>query len=327
VTFDPATQDVVPVTAAPPCAPETVTLLPTGGVLVSCHGAAALPAVWSEFGVVPQGRLPSFASTPPSVLVGTVAATTGQGFAPMSEASGGTTSQSAANFPQMAWMPLVHSGLLRGRVTSWSEAGATWAPPITAIVGPGILFPATGAGVGPGRLMRLDPAALGTPCTTGYDCATNKCADGVCCDSDCSTICMACTYEKNGVAPDGRCKPLAEGHPDNRCAKETSECGQTGWCDGIGDCAVAAPGKACGDNGTCMQGVCRGSRCSSNADCPSGEACFNGGTCGKLDATPGAAPDPGCAASRTGTSDGQLVLATLVALAYGRTRRPKGRRA
>jgi hypothetical protein len=333
VTFDPATQDVVPVTAAPACAAETATLLPTGGVLLSCRSATAPPAVWSEFGVVPQGRLPSFTSTPPSVLVGTAATTTGQAFVRTSEASGGTTSQSAADFPQMAWVPLVHPGVLRGLVTSWSQAGATWAPPITAIVGPGILFPANGAGVGPGRLIRLDLAALGTPCTTGYDCATNNCADGVCCDKPCLTVCTACTYAKNGVGPDGRCKAFAEGLFDTRCATETSNCeqtatccGQTGKCDAIGNCAVEAPGTACGDNGSCMQGVCRGSRCLSNADCPAGEACFSGGTCEKLDATPGAAPDVGCTASRTGTSEGRIVLAAFIALAYRRARRPRDRR-
>jgi hypothetical protein len=327
VTFDPATNDVVPVTASPSCAPATATLMPTGGVLVSCNGATAPPAVWSEFGLVPQGSLPSFSSTPARVLVGTAATTTGQGFAPASEASGGTTSQSAANFPQMAWVPLVHSAVLRGLVTSWSASGATWEPPITPIVGPGILFPATGAGVGPGRLIRLDPAARGTPCATGYDCATNYCADGVCCDTACSTVCMACSYERNGIGPDGTCQALADGVADDRCAKEASVCGQNGKCDGAGKCAVEPPGTSCGDHGSCMQGVCRGSKCSSNADCPSDEVCFSSGTCDKLDATPGAAPNVGCTASRTDASDGRLVLAALVALAYLRPRRPKGRRA
>jgi hypothetical protein len=280
--------------------------------------------LWSEFGAVPQGRLPSFASTPTSILVGAAAPTSGQGFAPASEASGGTTSQSAASFPQMAWVPLVHPGVLRGRVTSWSETGATWAPPITPIVGPGILFPATFAGVGPGRLVRLDPAALGTPCTTGYDCATNYCADNVCCDQACGTVCMACTTARNGVGPDGRCKAYADGRPDDRCATETSDCGQTGACDGHGNCAVEPPGNACGDHGSCVQGVCRGSRCASNVDCPSDQACFAGGTCDKLDATPGAPADVGCAASRADASEGRLVLAALVVLACLRARRPKG---
>lgn len=91
-----------------------------------------------------------------------------------------------------------------------------------------------------------DGACLGVPgaeCDDAADCATNQCADGVCCDSACDAECESCVVD--GLA--GTCSPLAAAtDPDG-------ECGQ-GTCDGARGCAggevtdSAQLGNGAGDN-------------------------------------------------------------------------------
>src|SRR5439155_13985937 len=53
--------------------------------------------------------------------------------------------------------------------------------------------------------------SLGQPCTLPSECASNFCADGVCCDSACGTTCHAC----NQAVTLGTCSPVPQG---TRCA-------------------------------------------------------------------------------------------------------------
>jgi hypothetical protein len=58
---------------------------------------------------------------------------------------------------------------------------------------------------------------LGQPCTTGAQCPTGFCADGVCCDTACTGICETCAL------PDkkGTCSPHLQGtDPDKECKAE-----------------------------------------------------------------------------------------------------------
>lgn len=93
---------------------------------------------------------------------------------------------------------------------------------------------ATGAYCGPclacnaeGKCAACDPATTvcyddkcvpkGQPCDDKNPCENQPCVDGFCCDSECSSMCMACSNDKTG-APSGICAPILNGtDPDNEC--------------------------------------------------------------------------------------------------------------
>jgi hypothetical protein len=63
--------------------------------------------------------------------------------------------------------------------------------------------------------------SLGASCTANNDCASNFCADGMCCNTACNTACSVCSA--------GTCGPSGYGDTDNgTCA---------GGCDGSGACS------------------------------------------------------------------------------------------
>jgi hypothetical protein len=151
---------------------------------------------------------------------------------------------------------------------------------------------------------------LGQVCSSGPECASNFCADGVCCESACTGSCFSCRL--SGSA--GRCVPVAAGaaDPKNVCRDQTpASCGNDGTCNGLGACRKYAANTVCGaascangtaraastcnGNGTCVAGttttcspyVCNTagsacfSSCQSNTSCAAPNQCVNG-SCGKL---------------------------------------------
>lgn len=118
----------------------------------------------------------------------------------------------------------------------------------------------------------------GSSCTSGNECALGFCADGKCCDKDCSGPCQSCAT--------GACLPYALGtDPEAECASQAaSSCGSTGMCDGNGACqlysastecvaqscsaGVQSNARMCDGAGTCQTGTqvnCNGYECSGTA--------------------------------------------------------------
>ncbi len=152
------------------------------------------------------------------------------------------------------------------------------------------------------------PKPRGAVCTKNSECASNFCADGVCCNVSCQGACVSC----NQSGRTGTCWPTAGGNldPHKICRTDTpASCGQTGACDGVGSCALypaqttvcvapscsgdrvntaatcdgrgscGTPGlKSCGPY-RCAAGACV-SACTNDDDCVSGNSCQNG-SCGK----------------------------------------------
>src|SRR5579863_3427777 len=85
-------------------------------------------------------------------------------------------------------------------------------------------------------------AGLGQPCTTGAECSSTYCADGVCCNSACAGVCVSCAAT-NSV---GICLPAAENtDPRKDCTDEgAASCGKNGTCDGTGACQLYVAGVA-----------------------------------------------------------------------------------
>jgi hypothetical protein len=88
----------------------------------------------------------------------------------------------------------------------------------------------------------------GTPCTTGGQCQSGHCVDGVCCITACGGPCVAC----NLLGSKGTCAPVPAGSdPGNDCIQDPiNTCGLDGTCDGSGACRNYPVGTVCGTSCT-----------------------------------------------------------------------------
>jgi hypothetical protein len=150
---------------------------------------------------------------------------------------------------------------------------------------------------------------LGQACTSGSQCQSTFCAQGVCCNRDCTGGCRSCALP-GGT---GLCLFVAAGtDPAGDCTAETRDsCGLDGQCDGAGQCRRWSAGTPCasatcsGDStvsarvcdgrGMCLPGIptscdpymcnpatgsCYGQPCTSSAQCAAGAMCRRNGRCG-----------------------------------------------
>jgi WD40 repeat protein len=109
----------------------------------------------------------------------------------------------------------------------------------------------------------------------GIGCASGVCLDYRCCDSPCTDVCMACTWDRTGM-PDGQCAPVLSGtDPDGECADQGPEsCGTSGVCNGAGACATYPDGTLCrwqvcerASDPICTY-ACAGGRCDTTSPLP-----------------------------------------------------------
>ena len=86
----------------------------------------------------------------------------------------------------------------------------------------------------------------GQACTSSKDCASDICADGVCCKTACNKMCESCNIK----GTEGTCTfHPADKDPDGECGGKNPYC--DGKCDGKGSCTFPAKGKHCGTCKTC----------------------------------------------------------------------------
>src|SRR5688572_13995454 len=110
----------------------------------------------------------------------------------------------------------------------------------------------TCAGLGCAEILDVDWGAYGvarlagSTCEKGAECLSGHCADGVCCDTDCSGVCEACAASIKGSGKDGVCEAIsAQTDPDSECDEGICAVGE---CDGQRACAKLPVGAACGGN-------------------------------------------------------------------------------
>lgn len=148
-------------------------------------------------------------------------------------------------------------------------------------------------------------------CVFAAECLSGYCVDGLCCNSECSGTCQACTNTLKGFGADGVCGSIVYGKaPENpdECPTDfaNSPCGLDGTCDGAGQCRKVVPGTSCPGVSTCSNGktiapICNGlgacvddiavsctpylcdasgtmctTSCSNDAGCTVGNYCSNG---------------------------------------------------
>lgn len=174
----------------------------------------------------------------------------------------------------------------------------------------------------------------GQACAGANECTSGFCVDGVCCDTACTGICMACTQALKGQGQDGACEPIAAASdPESECEQlGDGTCQTLGTCDGNGACATQG-GLQCqpstcvdGENqqnaytcdtageclpngeSSCLPYLCVGTgclaTCTTAADCQLGGACIlgacvapggNGSPCGSnFDCTSGSCVESVC---------------------------------
>lgn len=138
---------------------------------------------------------------------------------------------------------------------------------------------------------------LAADCSSGAQCASGACVDGVCCDSGCTGTCKACTAAVKGSGVDGVCDNIAAStDPENECA--------AGDCNGAGACGLppgASPnGSQCSSGNTCLSGFCVDGVCCNSACTTTCMACSASkkgsganGMCGSV--AGGTDPDNECA--------------------------------
>ncbi len=173
-------------------------------------------------------------------------------------------------------------------------------------------------------------------CLTNEACYVGSCIgdlqDGFCCDLACDRPCESCLESETGGV-DGICSPLPADSEalDAGCdAEDASTCGQTGLCDGAGECALHGPDVVCSEPsctdgdvtpeslcdgaGTCVtpdavacapyltcDGADCGTTCTVNSDCVEGYECVEGNCQEEMEEmepepTPEPPPEEGCCA-------------------------------
>jgi hypothetical protein len=169
-------------------------------------------------------------------------------------------------------------------------------------------------------------------CTIGGECNSGVCAQGFCCDRDCSGTCQSCalagTVGVCSLVPAGGAPAVASQCP----AAAVSTCGNDGTCNGSGGCRLFASGTQC-VAGSCNTGatsvqprLCNGTgtcQTSTTGTCPGGFNCNTGANvCRSTCTIPSQATD--CAGPNvcTGNICGVLRLQYLCADTNARSQSP-----
>ncbi len=115
----------------------------------------------------------------------------------------------------------------------------------------------------------------GMACTVPGDCVSGFCVDNVCCNSECSGTCEACSTATKGQGMNGTCEPVKQGLDiENECAaKAPATCGETGTCSGTA--------AACAFHGmmtSCAPQSCTGGLLTAPDFCNGSGTCVDSGT-------------------------------------------------
>lgn len=115
-------------------------------------------------------------------------------------------------------------------------------------------------------------ACKGSMCSNPGDCKSAHCADGICCESDCTMPCFAC----NIMSSLGSCIPLQQ-------AGSKDTCGENQACSAVGVCIDGtANGVQCSMDMNCVTNLCQVGKCAvctMDTDCHGNKKCSKNGIC------------------------------------------------
>ncbi|MEB2313253.1 MAG: hypothetical protein OZ921_12455 [Sorangiineae bacterium] len=114
----------------------------------------------------------------------------------------------------------------------------------------------------------LPAVTNGAACSSPTECSSGHCVEGLCCDTACDSVCMACTAAAKGQGSDGTCGFVAAGRdPRDECPDEgAAMCKLDGACNGAGGCRKYAAGTPCGAV-DCAAGTQTGYACDGSGTC------------------------------------------------------------
>jgi len=244
-----------------------MTQLATGGIMVAggngCAGGCFGDPSVAAFVFEPRGpamaQRPAITTVPSSVTPGAVVDLVGTRFVGTRE----TSSSSSTRLPIFVFVPASGQGSVVGSTLSFTDTTAKVRFPAMAFRGKGFIHASVAGVTGPGALVDIGPAVNGTACKVSADCSSSNCVDGVCCDTKCEGVCVACTKERKGSGVDGTCGAI----PPEKDAKDACALFQGAPCASDAQCAT----------GICADGVCCDARCEGQCEACSAEGSV--GTC------------------------------------------------
>jgi hypothetical protein len=279
---DVATESISEATGIPIAPRAAATLLPDGGVLLIERNPEGpmgeqLGVIWYESEAPDPSWRPTLDPTGERPRPGDTISLTGAGLLGVAEPTD-LPGSAKSNHPVAIFMPLGGGAPTVGGFHDWTDTTTSWTVPALRQAGPGILFAGVAGQLG-GTWVSPQPAETGEPCVSSSACASGVCLDGVCCEAQCGP-CEACSAELSVDGVDGECHPALAGtdeHDD--CAEDdVLTCGQTGLCDGSGECALYPDGTQCDEGLICLEQACV-AKCFSNLHCPDGMQCNADGAC------------------------------------------------
>jgi hypothetical protein len=187
-----------------PCGSGTATHCDGNGACVGCDNATECPsAACTSYECVEQVCTASFAPTgtncgdPESCSNGVLT------LADTCNGSGICDSGSTVNCHPYTCAPARDGGGCNRTCTTDADCAAGYFCDKEGSAGAGFCMPIV---------------AIGLPCTVDAQCDTTFCVDGICCDTACTDLCVACDGDVTGLAG-GFCFPVYNGtDPDDECA-------------------------------------------------------------------------------------------------------------
>ncbi|MGZ3451198.1 MAG: Kelch repeat-containing protein [Polyangiales bacterium] len=230
-----------------------------------------------------------------------------------------------------------------GKCTGGVCAGATDAGPSDAATDSGL---STTDAQPPDAAAKPIASGNFTKCTSGSQCQTGFCVDGICCDTACDAPCHSCalagspgicslepygTDRKNACGVSGACVATCDGKGGCTAAASGTQCAFakcTGPSTGVGPAVCAAAGAACNDSARaefdCSPFACEPALAACRSTCVESSDCAPGFVCDAPSRTCTPAPPSddsgGCAYSSRPSPNGAL-FALIVALFAGTRRR------
>ncbi len=116
-------------------------------------------------------------------------------------------------------------------------------------------------------MVDVAASSLGTACSSGANCASGICVEGVCCDDSCSGQCQSCKL----VGKIGTCSAVVSAPPTSKQP-----------CPGSGACAGKCDGVSAGCVMPNAETVCAAASCSGGTATPS-RSCNGAGACRSVD--------------------------------------------
>jgi hypothetical protein len=279
--YDPATNSLAaagPLVAAR--GSHAATLLHSGEVLVAggCAGTTCTTPlnsaeVYDEGRGAASPRIPTLNALPTAQPGGTLALNgtlfTGSG----AEGSSGSTRSSATNYPLVLLWRQDDQGLTIAPTRDWTATSVTADIPTTLLGGPHRAWVVVDGIISKAQWLTVATLPLGTSCGSYYQCASRRCVDGYCCDSDCTADCQRC----NGAdlpapwsgAQNGQCTTAPAGYGGRAACANNLMCNgvSTACPSSCGDDSHCVGGRYCAPNGTCPLQVDAGATCNLSADC------------------------------------------------------------